>query len=81
MFALTSPNTASAYAMFISEHADAGEVSPTHAELLIDRWGYMRARWIDVPAAAAERMGEILPQIKRLQEESARAATEDRHAH
>jgi putative copper resistance protein D len=81
MFALASPNIAPAYAMFISEHAGASGAMPTHVELLIDRWGYIRARWIDVPAAAAKRTEQILPQIKRLEDEPPRVPGAERHAH
>jgi hypothetical protein len=59
----------------------SAEDHPAHAELLIDRRGYLRARWIGVPDVAAKRTAEILSDIRRLGEEPDRAPIEEKHAH
>jgi len=81
IFAITRPDVAKAYAIFARRGIEAGDDAPAHVEFLIDRQGYMRARWIGVPATATDRTGEILSQIKQLDDERARARPPAGHAH
>ena len=55
---------------------------PTHMEFLIDRSGYMRARWI--PGGATPGWSDIkvlLAEIQALGQETAEAAPPDEHVH
>jgi putative copper resistance protein D len=82
MFVMTSPDVAAAYAMFARRKDTApGKVAPVHMEFLIDRQGYLRARWIGVPAAATDRMTWMLAQIELLKHEPSRAPSSEGHAH
>ena len=81
IFAITRPDVAKAYGLFARTGIEAGDDAPAHVEFLIDRQGYLRARWIGVPAAATDRTGEILSQIKQLDDERARAPPPAGHAH
>jgi putative copper export protein/mono/diheme cytochrome c family protein len=81
IFAITRPDVAMAYAIFARRGIESGDDASTHVEFLIDRQGYLRARWIGVPAAATDRTGEILSQIKQLDDERARAPPPAGHAH
>ena len=51
-------------------------VPPSHAELLIDRAGYLRARWTTPPD-----FGELLAAVDRLNAEPLTAPPADEHAH
>ncbi len=58
--------------------ADAPTRIPTrlaHVELLIDRQGYLRARWIGVPDAAPNQTTDVLGQIEALNREPDEPAT------
>lgn len=81
MFAIARPDVAAAYAMFARRSVDAQGAAPTHIEFLIDRQGYLRARWIGVPDAATNRTAEVLAQVDVLKHEAARAAAPEGHAH
>ncbi|HEV8256106.1 MAG TPA: copper homeostasis membrane protein CopD [Casimicrobiaceae bacterium] len=81
IFAITRPDVALAYAMFARRSIESGDDAPAHVEFLIDRQGYLRARWIGVPAAATDRTAEILSQIKQLDDERARVPPPAGHAH
>ncbi len=81
IFAITRPDVAMAYAMFVRPGIESADDTPAHVEFLIDRQGYLRARWIGVPATATDRTGEILSQIKQLDDERARAPPPAGHAH
>lgn len=81
IFAITRPDVAMAYAMFARRGIESGDDAPAHVEFLIDRQGYLRARWIGVPAAATDRTAEILSQIKELHDERPRAPPPAGHAH
>jgi putative copper export protein/mono/diheme cytochrome c family protein/peroxiredoxin len=80
ILAITRPDVAIAYAMFARQSADTGDAGPEHVEFLIDRQGYVRARWIGVPVAATDRTAEIRSQIKLLNDERPRAPPGE-HAH
>jgi putative copper export protein/mono/diheme cytochrome c family protein/peroxiredoxin len=81
ILAITRPDVAMAYAMFARQSADASDAGPEHIEYLIDRQGYLRARWIGVPVAATDRTAEILHQTKQLHDERPRAQPPEGHAH
>ena len=82
MFVMTSPDVAAAYTMFARRKDTArGDVARAHIELLIDRQGYLRARWIGVPDAAVDRMTWMLAQIELLNHEPPSAQPADGHAH
>ena len=81
MFAIARPDVATAYAMVARRTMDSQDAAPTHVEFLIDRQGYLRARWIGIPDAANDRMAEMLGQVELLNQERARASAVDGHAH
>jgi putative copper export protein/mono/diheme cytochrome c family protein len=81
IFAITRPDVAMAYAMFVRPGIESADDTLAHVEFLIDRQGYLRARWIGVPATATDRTSEILSQIKELHDERARAPPPAGHAH
>jgi putative copper resistance protein D len=67
--AIARPDVAATYAMFARRRTDADSEAPTHAELLIDRQGYLRARWIGVPDATTNQTTDVLGQIEALNRE------------
>ncbi len=79
MQALVRPDVAAVYAMFARSSADAGSDAPRHVEFLIDRQGYLRARWIGIPDAATNRTADILGQIDVLKREPDDAANASGH--
>jgi putative copper export protein/mono/diheme cytochrome c family protein/peroxiredoxin len=82
MFVMTSPDVAAAYAMFARrKDAAPGDAAPAHMEFLIDRQGYLRARWIGVPDAATDRTTWMLAQIEVLKHEPPHAPSSQGHAH
>jgi putative copper export protein/mono/diheme cytochrome c family protein len=57
-------------------------VAPRHAEFLIDRQGYMRARWIpDGDGKGWGDLGVLQAQIRALDQEEAAAPAPDEHVH
>jgi len=81
IFAVVSADMAKVYALFARRGHDADDVAPEHAEFLVDRQGYLRARWIGVPDAAAERTLEIRVQAELLSQERPHTARPKWHAH
>ena len=81
ILAIASPTVASAYAMFARQADGPTESARTHMEFLVDRHGYVRARWIGVPGAAADRSAAALRQIDLLVQEPPRAAVQWGHRH
>ena len=53
IYAPADPDLAAIYSLFARPASDA-EPSPRHLEFLIDRWGYLRARWIGESAAPSQ---------------------------
>ncbi|HSQ52556.1 MAG TPA: CopD family protein [Nitrospiraceae bacterium] len=77
---------AHSYALFrrtLSNPDLAGEgTSPKHMELLIDRYGYLRARWIPaVDGAGWTDIGELTQQIEQLNREKEIRPPPDDHVH
>lgn len=54
---------------------------PLHMEFLIDRQGYIRARWIPGEAMGWEDIDRLLREIKRLDKEVPRAPAPEEHVH
>ncbi len=70
MLASAGPDVAATYAMFAHPRsADMDFPAPRHVEFLIDRQGYLRARWLGVPDPAESRTVDILGQIEVLNRE------------
>ena len=77
---------AHSYALFrrtLSNPDLAGEgTSPKHMEFLIDRYGYLRARWIPaVDGAGWTDIGELMRQIELLNREKEIRPPPDDHVH
>ena len=70
-----------AYAMFARRSIESGDDAPAHVEFLIDRQGYLRARWIGVRDAADNRAVEMLAQIELLNREPPGAPPAEGHRH
>jgi putative copper export protein/mono/diheme cytochrome c family protein len=81
MLAFASPAVATTYMMFAREARGANGGAPAHLEYLIDRFGYLRVRWISVPEAAAGRSADTLRQIDVLVHEPPRAPVQWGHRH
>jgi putative copper resistance protein D len=80
--ALAGPDVMETYAMFACPAAGScAAPTPSHVEWLIDRAGYMRARWSGDPAAGAGRTAEILAGAKLLQQEPPRPLPRQEHGH
>ena len=81
IFAITRPDVATAYAMFARRRIESGNEAPTHVEFLIDRQGYLRARWIGIRDAAKTQAAEMLAQIELLNREPPGAPPAEGHGH
>jgi putative copper resistance protein D len=81
IFAITRPDVATAYAMFARQSADTSDAGPAHVEFLIDRQGYLRARWIGMRDAADNRAAEMFAQIELLNREPPGASPAEVHGH
>lgn len=81
IFAITRPDVAVAYAMFARRSIESGDDAPAHVEFLIDRQGYLRARWIGVRDAADNRAVEMFAQIEFLNREPPGAPPAEGHRH
>jgi len=80
IFAIASPNVAHAYAMFTRQADGSPTAAHMHTEFLVDRYGYLRVRWLGVPDAA-DRTAATLGQIKLLVDEPPRAPVQWGHRH
>jgi putative copper resistance protein D len=74
------PPLASAYALFRRSATGVPPV-PDHMEFLIDRDGYLRARWIPGQAPGWDRMPELLRQAVILAREKPRPRAQSLHVH
>ncbi len=81
IFAITRPDVATAYAMFARQGIDSGSDAPAHVEFLIDRQGYLRARWIGMPDGAKTQAAEMFAQIESLNREPPGAPPAEVHGH
>jgi putative copper resistance protein D len=81
IFAITRPDVAKAYAMFARRGIESGDDAPAHVEFLIDRQGYLRARWIGIPDAAKTQAAEMFAQIELLNREPPGRPPAQDHGH
>jgi putative copper resistance protein D len=77
---------ARAYLLLRRTQDDAGRTIadevPVHMEFLIDRFGYVRARWVDVPQAQEwPEDGLLLRQMDLLRDEPRLMPSPDDHVH
>jgi len=79
--AITSANVITTYEMFARRDIDAPSASLATVAFLIDRQGYLRARWIGVPDSLPDRMAETIDQAELLRRERQRAPLPAGHLH
>ncbi len=73
---------AETYTLFARSFVDENLLtSPPHVEFLIDKQGYIRARWLPVEGDAWRDFTGLLSQVARLQKEKPRAPAPDEHVH
>jgi len=81
ILAITRPDVAMAYAMFARTGNESGDEASAHVEFLIDRQGYLRARWIGIRDAAKTQAAEMFAQIESLNRERPGAPPAEGHGH
>jgi putative copper resistance protein D len=81
IIAIMSANVISAYTMFARRDIGAPSTAPATVTFLIDRQGYLRARWIGVPDSLPDRMAEAIDQAELLRRERQRAPLPAGHLH
>jgi putative copper resistance protein D len=73
------------YALFRRSLSEQGTLPdppiPSHMEFLIDRQGYVRARWIPRDGAGWDKMENLFRDIDRLNQEKPSAPAPDDHVH
>jgi putative copper resistance protein D len=70
------------YKLFARSFADEGSVAGTpHVEFLIDKQGYIRARWLPSQGDAWSNLDRLTSQIELLKKEKPRAPAPDDHVH
>jgi len=80
--AITQPDTIKAYMMFARQDIDAANAAaPVHVDYLIDRQGYVRARWIGIPDSPPSRVADIFDQSDVLRRERQRPPPPLGHTH
>ena len=83
MIAEPDANLAAVYSMFARTITDLDMPAavPHHAEFLIDRQGYLRARWMSGKEPGWNSMSELLRQAVVLNREKPRPLAPERHTH
>jgi len=80
-----SPEAFEVYALFRRSFSEQGSFpeppAPRHMEFLIDRQGYIRARWIPGEGAGWAEMKHLVREIERLNAEQTSVAAPDEHVH
>jgi putative copper resistance protein D len=77
-----STEIAATYALFARSFADEKAVTePRHVEFLIDKQGYIRARWLPAESEAWRKIATLLTQVELLHKEKPRAPAPDEHVH
>ena len=80
-----SRETFDTYALFRRSFSERGTLPdppiPSHMEFLIDRQGYVRARWIPQDGPGWDKMDNLFRQIDRLNKETPSAPAPDEHVH
>jgi putative copper export protein/mono/diheme cytochrome c family protein len=79
--AITSADAIESYAMFARQDVAANAAAPVQVDYLIDRQGYIRARWIGVPESPSLRTAEVFDQADILRRERQRAPVPAGHTH
>ena len=80
--ALVDPDVPATYAMFAArDGADGRSIAQSHVEFLVDRGGYLRARWLAVPTDSSKQTKAIIDQVAALNEEPPREAAPEAHIH
>jgi putative copper resistance protein D len=70
------------YKLFARSFSDEGLVAGLrHVEFLIDKQGYIRARWLPAENDAWRNIDRLLSQIELLRKEKPRAPAPDEHVH
>jgi hypothetical protein len=74
---------AETYSLFRRSFADEKSDAPLlrHMELLIDKQGYIRARWLLAEGDAWRNLDSLMSQIELLRKEKPRAPAPDEHVH
>ena len=70
------------YKLFARSFSDESLIaSPRHVEFLIDKQGYIRARWLPAENDAWQKIDALLEQVELLRKEKPRAPAPDEHVH
>ncbi len=70
------------YKLFARSFSDETLITTTpHVEFLIDKQGYIRARWLPAESEAWSEIAGLLSQVELLRKEKPRAAAPDDHVH
>lgn len=68
--------------LFARSFSDEGPISGSrHVEFLIDKQGYVRARWLPAENDAWRKIDVILKQVELLRNEKRRAPAPDEHVY
>jgi len=79
--ATARPDVIDAYAMFTRSDGARASAAPVYADFLIDRQGYIRARWMGAPDSAPTRAAEVFDQAELLTRERLRSPPFAVHVH
>ena len=80
--AIVDSDTTKTYAIFACRLAiSCVSSTPAHVEWLVDRGGYLRARWLGVPGTDVDRTAEIMADARQLQREPSRPPAQQEHGH
>jgi putative copper resistance protein D len=70
------------YKVFARSFAEENPtISTAHAEFLIDKQGYIRARWLATESDAWRKIDVLLKQVELLRNEKPRAPAPEDHVH
>jgi putative copper resistance protein D len=74
------PSVVTAYALFLPS-AEGAPRNPDHVEFLVDRDGFLRARWAPGDKPDWNRLQELLAQVETLNREGRHEAAQAGHVH
>jgi hypothetical protein len=77
---VASPDVATTYSVFARVSDNPG-IAPHHAELLIDRQGHLRARWIGLADEENDHLIDLRSQISELNREPLPPIATEPHHH
>jgi peroxiredoxin len=69
------------YSLFGRSFEEQSDAQPRHIEMLIDKQGYIRARWLPAEGGAWERVDDLMTQVAVLRKEKAQAPAPEEHVH